>query len=312
MEPMRRLLFTVLLLALLCCGTRCRESRRQAVEPSAVKPACVFLPAVPPGGMTAEQTRDYMRVHYWDKFDFADTLFIAETDTVEMLRAFAVWVGNYLAPDDPAPVEALMAQAGSSRPMLAYFAMLAEKVLFDPNSPLRSDELYIPVLEAQAASPLLDEWEKIAPLHDLRMARQNRLGERANDFRYTLADGSSRRLYDLVADYVLLFIYNPGCAMCQQLREAIVSSPMLNELTERGELKVLALYPDEDLGAWRAYRDRIPARWINAYDATQQLREKELYDLKAIPALYLLDRDKRVLVKDGTDPGQIEWVIDHR
>ena len=46
--------------------------------------------------------------------------------------------------------------------------------------------------------------------------------------------------------------------------------------------------------------------------ATQQLREKELYDLKAIPALYLLDRDKRVLVKDGTDPGQIEWVIDHR
>ena len=70
--------------------------------------------------------------------------------------------------------------------------------------------------------------------------------------------------------------------------------------------------PDEDLGAWRAYRDRIPARWINAYDATQQLREKELYDLKAIPALYLLDCDKRVLVKDGTDPGQIEWVIDHR
>ena len=45
---------------------------------------------------------------------------------------------------------------------------------------------------------------------------------------------------------------------------------------------------------------------------TQQLREKELYDLKAIPALYLLDRDKRVLVKDGTDSGQIEWVIDHR
>lgn len=136
--------------------------------------------------MTAEQTHDYMRAHYWDKFDFADTLFIAEIDTVEMLRAFAAWVGNYLAPDDPAPVEALMAQAGSSRPMLAYFAMLAEKVLYDPNSPLRSDELYIPVLEAQAASPLLDEWEKIAPLHDLRMAQQNRPGERANDFRYTL------------------------------------------------------------------------------------------------------------------------------
>ena len=40
------------------------------------------------------------------------------------------------------------------------------------------------------------------------------------------------------------------------------------------------------------------------------IRERELYDLKAIPALYLLDRDKRVLVKDSTDVPQIEEAID--
>ena len=309
---MRRLLFSVLLLALLCCGTRCRESRRQAVEPPAAKPARVFLPAVPPGGMTAEQTRDYMRAHYWDKFDFADTLFIAETDTVEMLRAFAAWVGNFLAPDDPAPVEALMAQAGSSRPMLAYFAMLAEKVLYDPNSPLRNDEFYIPVLRAQLASPFYDEYERIAPQYDLEMAMQNRLGQPANDFRYTLASGASGTLYGLQAEYVLLFINNPGCAMCREIREAITSSPMLSEMIERGRLKVLALYPDEDLTEWRDYRDHIPASWINAYDKGCVVREKSLYDLHAIPALYLLDSRKRVLVKDSTDVAQIAEIIDRR
>ena len=110
----------------------------------------------------------------------------------------------------------------------------------------------------------------------------------------------------------MLFIYNPGCAMCREIREAITSSPMLSEMIERGRLKVLALYPDEDLTEWRDYRDHIPASWINAYDKGCVVRDRELYDLKAIPALYLLDRDKRVLVKDGTDPGQIEWEIDHR
>lgn len=122
------------------------------------------------------------------------------------------------------------------------------------------------------------------------MAMQNRLGQPANDFRYTLASGASGTLYGLQAEYVLLFINNPGCAMCREIREAITSSPMLSEMIERGRLKVLALYPDEDLTEWRDYRDHIPASWINAYDKGCVVREKSLYDLHAIPALYLLDR----------------------
>ena len=39
--------------------------------------------------------------------------------------------------------------------------------------------------------------------------------------------------------------------MCRDVREQIVASPMLNELIERGTLKVLVIYPDEDLEAWR-------------------------------------------------------------
>lgn len=74
---------------------------------------------------------------------------------------------------------------------------------------------------------------------------------------------------------------------------------MLSEMIERGRLKVVALYPDEDLAEWREYRGHIPPSWINGYDAGCVVREKSLYDLHAIPALYLLDRDKRVLVKDS-------------
>ena len=102
------------------------------------------------------------------------------------------------------------------------------------------------------------------------------------------------------------------CPMCKQLREQIGGSPMLSEMIERGRLKVVALYPDEDLAEWREYRGHIPPSWINGYDAGCVVREKSLYDLHAIPALYLLDRDKRVLVKDSTDVPYIEEVIDRR
>ena len=299
----------VILLAALCAVSCGRRSSRQ--QTSAAPQMRVFLPAIAPSSLSDDAKRDYLRWHYWDRFDFADTLFIREVDTVQMVEAYVRWIALISdRPTDGAPMDSLMRRASASRPMLDYFTMLAEQVIHDPNSPLRNDEFYIPVLQAQLRSPWYDEYERIAPQYDLEMAMQNRLGHQANDFRYTLASGASGTLYGLQAEYVLLFINNPGCAMCREIREAITSSPMLSEMIERGRLKVLALYPDEDLTEWRDYRDHIPASWINAYDKGCVVREKSLYDLHAIPALYLLDSRKRVLVKDSTDVAQIEEVID--
>lgn len=306
------LLAAVAALALSCGGRRTRQQQQQAVAEAAAGMK-VFLPPIAPSGLAPAEQRDYLRCHYWDRFDFSDTLFVHKADTLSMLEAFASYVSLLSEhPTDGAPMDSLMRRASASAPMLRYFSMLAERVLRDPNSPLRNGEFYIPVLRAQLASPYLDQYEKLGPEYDLQIALQNRLGQPANDFRYTLASGATGRLYDIRAEYVLLFINNPGCPMCRQIREAIVSSPMLSEMQERGRLKVLALYPDEDLAEWRAYRDQIPAAWINGYDDGCVIRETGSYDLEAIPALYLLDSRKRVLVKDSTDVPYIEEVIDRR
>ena len=235
---LRKWTLCLLALAGAACGGRNAGERTAAGTYTA---AAVFLPEIPPARLDAQQRRDFLRYHYWDRFDFADTLFIARVDTLHMLEAFAAYVGVLSdRPTDRAPMDSLMRRAAASRPMLEYFAMLAERVLADPNSPLRNDELRIPVLETLVASPFLDEYEKIAPAYDLHLAGQNRIGRRANDFRYTLASGASGRLYGLDAEYVLLFINNPGCPMCKQLREEICGSPMLAEMIERGRLRPIA------------------------------------------------------------------------
>ena len=307
---MRRLSVLLFLsLAVVSCG---RRRSVPAAETTAVQPA-VFLPAIAPSHLAPEEQREWLRWHYWDHFDFTDTLFLRRADRVQMFESYARYIALISdRPSDGAAMDTLMRRASTSRPMLDYFTTLAERVLHDPNSPLRNDEFYIPVLEAQLRAPWYDEYERIAPEYDLRMASQNRIGRPANDFRYTLASGRSGTLYGLQAEYVLIFINNPGCAMCREIREAITASPMLSEMIERGRLEVLAIYPDEDLTEWKAYRDQIPASWINAYDKGCRISSEGLYDLHAIPALYLLDRDKRVLVKDSTDVAQIEEVIDRR
>ena len=305
----RTLVLILAAVGLAACGGR---APRRPAATTAETPA-VFLPAVAPAALAPEERVEWLRWHYWDNFDFADTTFLARADTLQLFEAYARYVQLlFSVPTDGAPMDSLMRRAAVSRPMLDYFAMLADQVLGDPNSPLRNDEFYIPVLRAQLSSPWYDEYERLAPEYRLSLASQNRIGEQANDFRYTLASGATGSLYGLRAEYVLLFINNPGCPMCREIREAISASPMLTELIEHGRLRVLALYPDENLDEWRAYREQIPASWINAYDDGCVLREKGLYDLSAIPSLYLLDAQKRVLVKDATDVALVEEVIDRR
>ena len=309
----------VVLIFVLAMITGCRNTPKNipaeagsvaALNQGEVKSPRVFIPALPPSTMTEEHKGEYMREHYWDKFDFADTTFIAEIDSARMLTAFAVYAVGYV-PDTLAYkyMPRLMQRASTSKRMYEYFMWLAQTVLNDPNSHLRSDERYIPVLESIVQSEWLDEYERMPYEFDLEIARQNRINRLANDFKFTLASGKEGRLYQIKADYTLIFISNPGCPMCRDVKEQIIASPMLQELIERGDLKVVVIYPDKDIEAWRDKLDDYPKSWINGYDAGQRIESERLYDLRAIPALYLLDKDKRVMAKDCTDVEYIERLL---
>ena len=161
-----------------------------------------------------------------------------------------------------------------------------------------NEELYISVLESVLGSEILDKYEKMRPEEQYKMALKNRVGTKAADFTYTLASGRQGTLYGIKAPMTLVFINNPGCPACKDVRENISASRFLIELIANGTIKVLAIYPDEDLTEWRNYAPNMPANWINGYDKALAMRDKELYDLKAIPTVYLLDSDKRVVLKD--------------
>jgi hypothetical protein len=259
--------------------------------------------------MTREAQIDYLATHYWDRFPFTDSVALIKADTTAMMRHFSQFVA-LLSSEQPnrAPMDSLMARAATSRFALDYFASLADGVLHDPNSPLRSSELYIPVLEAQLAAPYYDQYERIYPEHALQMARKNRPGEPAADFRFVTRDGDEGSLYALRAEHTLVLFSNPGCSMCGMLKELIMSNAVIVERITDSRLKVLVVYPDEDLKAWREAEGE-PHGWIDARDAEGRIRGEELYDLRAIPSIYLLDRDKRVVVKDSTDPREIEAAL---
>lgn len=302
----------IILLATAALVVACGQRNKSNSSTTESKPTTelsfpnISVPEMLPAGDRAK----YLAEHFWDRFDFRDTTFCNQPDITEQAYANYLDILRYVDPTVAAQsVGALMKSAEVDSTMFDYFVSLTDKYLYDPNSPFRNDELLIPALEAMVASPMLDEAEKIRPQSQLDMAQKNRIGQKANDFRYTLHDGSTGRMYSIEAEYLIIFINNPDCPACKAIREQICASPMLSEMIERGVMKVLAIYPDEDITAWLNYRHNIPASWINSYDKQLRLRDEELYDLKAIPSLYLLDSEKRVMLKDCNLVPQIEEAI---
>jgi hypothetical protein len=300
--------YVVVLICAAMLLTGCRGGAKREAKEREAK-SYRFAWVAPPAGVTDSARLSYMREHYWDRFDFADTLTTVKADTTEMLRVFATYVSEYVGATNQEPIRALMRRASASRPMFDYFVMLADKVLYDPNSPLRSDELYIAVLEAQVATPLYDKYERMAPEYTLHLVSQNRVGHTANDFRYTLSSGKSGYLHAIKSDFTIIYINNPDCPMCRDITAQLVASPVISEAERSGRLKILAIYPDRDLDAWHKNLPKYPKSWINAYDMDCVIERQRLYDLKAIPSLYLLDGAKRVLVKDSVNVGELEYML---
>lgn len=258
--------------------------------------------------ITTAEEYQYAVEHYWDGFDFDIGERVIEYDTTDICQALATYV-YLIEPHQAAQrLKSLMHRAERSRHTLDFFATVADIVLYDPNSPLRNDEYYIPILEVLSASPLLDEYDKLIPQHDLHIAKQNRIGRSANDFEFILADDSRMKLYDIDSEYTLLMFANPDCPMCRAIIDDIESSVILTQLIELERLQVVAIYTDSDIAAWKRYLPALPKSWIKGYD-NESISHNKLYNLRAIPSLYLLDSQKLVLIKDGTDIGHIEYVI---
>ena len=88
----------------------------------------------------------------------------------------------------------------------------------------------------------------------------------------------------------------------------IKGSPLAG-LIQEGKLEVLAMYIDEDLSAWRNNREKYPKEWIYAHDGELILRDNGIYGLRAIPSLYLLDKEKRVILKDAPVEKVISYLV---
>lgn len=249
--------------------------------------------------------------HYWDSFNWNDPRWITEESALE--GAFMFWadlLGRIPETNAARLSGALLRKVGSHPDIQLLLLDAAGYFWQHPGSMFRNEELLIPMLETAIAAPGIGNIHKERLRARLASALKNRPGTRAADFAYTMGDGGHGTLHGFRAGYTLLIFYTPGCPECGRIEEYIPHSEVFAPLIASGKLNVLAIYPDEDVEAWREHLPQMPAGWTVG-QAPMGKDGTAAYDLPGIPALYLLDRDKTVLLRNRPVDVIEAWCAKH-
>lgn len=256
-------------------------------------------PKIPQMMTDPEQKAAYYVKHYWDDYSLADTAFIHSDDTEQLYADFLDALQYVDATECRSALQSMMSLMETDSIAYAHFCTLGEKYLYNPNSPMRNENYYIPILEQMLLSTRLTELDKLRPADRLKQALKNRPGMKAPDFSYVTLKGKQSRMSGVIADYTLLFFYDPDCDNCRKYEQVLSEIPACLEMQEKGVLRVLAVYPDEDENKWLLKSSQMPKGWIVGWDCQGDIRGKALYEIRATPTLYLLDKQKKVILKDA-------------
>jgi len=304
----RKLLLASICLLALACGPRkvsAPVSHTRAF-PAVEIPLMITEPA---------ERMAWLGEHFWDRYTATDSLYYSDSVTVngvkmeELEKQMGIFV-TLLEQGDPESGERAMTnlytrmeafqQTFAEANLLPELTGLISSYLYDPNSPVRSEELYLPFVQGLSNCQLITGLDRARYAREARLCALNRPGTRAADFRFVDTAGRSHTLYGIKADMMLLVFGNPDCHACKELQAALEESEELSGAIASGELKVVDIYIDEDIDAWKKHIPEYPTTWINGYDPAFMIRTDLLYNVRALPSLYLLSADKTVLLKDAT------------
>lgn len=262
-------------------------------------------PAIPDTLRSVEQRAGYLSEHYWDNYNFADTLLLKSKEVTEqgfvnfidILNRFNLdYASKGVAHKDIAQkgiarkditqqgiaqkditqkgIACFTRKAFSNAAAKERFENLIEHYFEDQLSPVRNDRVYLIFLEEMKNSPCFDETEKERIAFKIKTTNKNLPGDIAINFKFKDENGKEHQLSDYKDQKVILYFYDPDCENCHEV------SAWLKQQTIPADIKVLKMIADNHISY--------------------------MYSLKNMPTIFLLDKENKVILKDCTAQELIE------
>lgn len=236
-------------------------------------------PSLPDTLKGVEQRAEYLSIHYWDNYDFADTLLLKNENVTEQgFVNFIDLMPRFSRETAEKGIENFCQKAFCNTKAKEKFESLIEHYYDNPQSPMRNDRIYLLFLAAMNKNGSFSEAEKERINFKIRSTDKNLPGNVALDFTFCDKQGVSHRLSDYKGQRTIIYFFDPDCENCKRI------TAWLQKQTIPADIAFLNVLADEKLTT--------------------------LYSIRATPTIFLLDKDNCVVLKDCTAEELINAITD--
>ena len=255
---------------------------------------------MPPDHLTGEQKNDFIISHFWDRLDIKDTIKTYNKDFLEInFVNFISFLPSASESGRKKALRNLYSLVSTDSTAVALFLETADLYLFEPNSPYYSEDAYTLFLNEFLKYDKIEEAHRSRYLWQLEVTQKNTPGSLASDFSFITSDGRKLSLLKWTPDseFILLLFYDPDCDNCNNLISFLSENPVINRNIGNKQLSVLAIDPGNNKESWKKTESKFPDSWtVGLNDG--DIEEEDIFILRALPSIYLLDRNKKIIGKD--------------
>ena len=255
-----------------------------------------------------DKTYKYYKAHFFDHLDFSNDAFLRTP-------VFHSRVTEYLDkltlphPDSLVKAAEFMIEKASSNPTVFRYLVVSLINKYETSQIMGMDAVFVHLAEKYYLTGRAD-WvddEVLKKIEDrVRELKPNLIGNKAPAMQLldTLLQPVS--LYDVAANYTVLFFYDPDCGHCKKATPGLLK--VYHDSLKNQDVEVLGISTITDINKWRQFVQKFQLDWVNLADPYYQSDFRQLYNVKTTPTIYILDQDKKIIAKDiGAD--QIEGFL---
>ena len=254
----------------------------------------------------------YYLEHFFDNFAWNDPRIFNTPIVANKLKEYCNMIYQIDNPEYDTLVVDALNRAKVNQTSYEYLFDELEHVLGSNISPYKVEHTYIAMLKDALQYPKLDENRERRYKRELGFIDKNHAGDTIPNFNMVLANGDTISMYDIQSEYTLLYLQHPTCPTCHQVRNRMKDFDKLNKAIASGKLKVVMVYFEDDPKVWSNYIKSKEANpnYLQGWNYDQSIDDKDLFDTRTIPYMFLLDKDKVVIKKDLL-VNEIEPYIDY-
>lgn len=251
-------------------------------------------------------------VNFWDTIR-VDSASLKMAEVEQSFANFVALLGRDGDSTHIANAVTSLLQKSCDEGSLTQVLELADHYLYDPNSPLLNEDLYMPFLEAYLTMPNIGKAEEERTRFTISRIHDNRPGTLPPDFGFVMRDGftTTLRNYSQSMAHTLVVFYDPECENCKGVIEMMKEDEHLNRAIEQGNLRVLAVYAEGDTAVWKHSSSYIPSNWRDVCVEEEPEKVLDEYNVRARPTLYLIAPDGRISLKDAQPEKLLQFLRHH-